>query len=46
MDAGSGPAKSVGSARFAGSYIIMSAGVDRKFGTDDDIVYGGRGGGK
>jgi prepilin-type N-terminal cleavage/methylation domain-containing protein len=35
---------SVGTAKFAGTYILISAGADRKFGTDDDIVYGAGGG--
>ena len=52
---GGGPAKpevvtyftseqSTTSAKFAGTYILISAGPDRKFGTADDIVMGGGGG--
>jgi prepilin-type N-terminal cleavage/methylation domain-containing protein len=30
-------------ARYAGTYILISAGLDRKFGTADDIISGGGG---
>jgi len=36
--------QSTTSAKFAGTYILISAGPDRKFGTADDIVMGGGGG--
>jgi prepilin-type N-terminal cleavage/methylation domain-containing protein len=31
-------------AKYAGTYILISAGADRKFGTADDIISGGGGG--
>jgi prepilin-type N-terminal cleavage/methylation domain-containing protein len=36
--------QSTTSAKFAGTYILISAGPDRKFGTADDIIMGGGGG--
>jgi len=42
--AGQSASGSVGTAKFAGTYILISPGADRKFGTSDDIVYGAGGG--
>jgi len=36
--------QSTSTAKYAGTYILISAGPDRKFGTADDIVSGGGGG--
>jgi prepilin-type N-terminal cleavage/methylation domain-containing protein len=36
--------QSNGLAKYAGTYILISAGMDRKFGTADDIISGGGGG--
>jgi prepilin-type N-terminal cleavage/methylation domain-containing protein len=38
--------QSTTSAKYAGTYILISAGPDRKFGTADDIIMGGGGGGQ
>jgi prepilin-type N-terminal cleavage/methylation domain-containing protein len=38
--------QSTTSAKYAGSYILIGAGPDRKFGTADDIIMGGGGGGQ
>ena len=36
--------QSTSTAKYAGTYILISAGPDRKFGTADDIISGGGGG--
>jgi prepilin-type N-terminal cleavage/methylation domain-containing protein len=38
--------QSTTSAKYAGTYILISPGPDRKFGTADDIIMGGGGGGQ
>jgi len=38
--------QSTTAAKFAGTYILIGAGPDRKFGTSDDILMGGGGGGQ
>jgi prepilin-type N-terminal cleavage/methylation domain-containing protein len=38
--------QSTTSAKYAGTFILISAGPDRKFGTSDDILMGGGGGGQ
>jgi prepilin-type N-terminal cleavage/methylation domain-containing protein len=35
--------QSSSTAKYAGTYILISAGLDRKFGTSDDIIMGGGG---
>jgi len=35
--------QSTSTAKYAGTYILISAGLDRKFGTADDIIMGGGG---
>ena len=36
-------AGNVANAKFAGGYMLICAGPDRKYGTDDDVVVGGGG---